>query len=152
MPPPDRSSPIATIEGIPELRRDLREISRESRNALDKELRKAGQKIAADAKLEYRKFHPRRRAGKGSQRGIRAGISRGQPVVFLGSEKYPYLQGQEWGATGNSFPQFPRAVRLLQGSEGRFFWPAVVDGADDAYEKIVAAIDKATRRAFPGGR
>ena len=139
------TSPIIKVTGIPELRRALRQVSRESRKALDTELRKAARPIAKSAKDRYREIHPRRRGGRGSQRGIRATLARGRPAVVLGSARYSYLQGQEWGS--GRYPQFPDRK-----SDGHFFWPAVVAGADQAYQDIVAAIDKATRRAFPGGR
>ena len=144
MPP---TSPILTVKGIPELRRDLRKINRESRKALDKELRKAAKPIADDAKLRYRKLHPRRsgrgRRSKGSQRGIRPTLARGKPAVVLGNARTPYLLGQEWGSSGR-YPQFPPRA-----SGGHFFWPAVVKGAGRAYKDIVAAVDQATKRAFP---
>ena len=143
MPP---TSPILTVKGIPELRRDLRKISRESRKALDKALRKAAKPIADDAKLRYRKAHPRRGRTRGSQRGIRATLARGKPAVVLGNARTPYLLGQEWGSSGR-YPQFPPRA-----SGGHFFWPAVVEGADQVYDDIVEALDEANQRAFPGRR
>ena len=139
------TSPILTITGISELRRDLRKVSRESRKALDKELRKVAKPIADAAKRRYRRAHPRRGRTRGSQRAIRATRARGKPAVALGNARTPYLLGQEWGSS--RFRQFPPRA-----PEGSFFWPAVVQGADQAHDDIVAAIDRATKRAFPGGR
>ena len=60
------------VVGLNRLRRGLRAMSPELRRGLDRELKAVASPIAADAKRRYRKLHPRRRGGKGSQRGIRA--------------------------------------------------------------------------------
>lgn len=143
-----RGDVVISIEGLPELRRALRRLSRDAQKSLDKELKAAARPIAADAKKRYRKFHPRRRGGKGSQRGIRAGFRGGKPTLTIGSARYPYLQGQEWGA--KRYPQFPPWIPAPYiGSVGRFFWPAIIDGSDEAEQKILAAIDRSISQNFP---
>ena len=81
--------------------------------------------MMADAKKRYRTLHPRHRGGKGSQRGLRIGSRRGQPTVNIGTAKYPYLQGQEWGSKQyKRFPPWIPAKGGGVGAEGRFWWPA----------------------------
>ena len=135
------------------MRKELRKLGREYRKEFDAAMRKVGRPIANQAKLNYRKLHPRRRGGKGSQRGIRSTFSGGAATVLLGSDKYHYLLGQEWGS--NRYPQFPPSLPTgWGGSQGNFFWPAIEEGRDQLYEDLLAAVDKANRRAFPepGGR
>ena len=131
----------AEVPGMDQFRKDMRKLGKEYRRDLDKVLRKAGAPIAVDAKDRYRALHPRRRGGSASQRGIRAGLSRGHPKLILNAATYPYLLGQEFGG---SQPQFPP-----HDSSGLFFWPSITAGADDAFEAILRAIDKANHREFP---
>ena len=98
------------VVGLNRLRRGLRAMSPELRRGLDRELKAVASPIAADAKRRYRKLHPRSRGGKGSQRGIRATAGGGKVRVIIGSARYPYLLGQEWGSHGR-YPQFPRVTK-----------------------------------------
>ena len=135
-------TPVVEVRGLAQFRRDLRKLGREYRAGLDRELKRAATPIAKQAKRTYRRIHPRRRGGRGSQRGIRAAAGGGRVRVILGGSKYPYLLGQEWGGRQ---PQFPPATR-----EGYFFWPAIRDGADELTERTQAAIDKANALNFEG--
>ena len=134
------------VQGLAEMRKALRRQGREYRKAFDRELKAIGTPIAKAAKDRYRELHPRRRGGRGSQRGIRSSSRRGESSVVLGSVRYPYLLGQEWGANQSKYPQFPKHTR-----EGHFFWPAVVDGSDQVVDRLTELIDKANRLAFPQG-
>lgn len=136
------ATPHVEVRGLSQFRRDLRKLGREYRAGLDRELKRAAQPIANAAKKTYRTIHPRRRGGKGSQRGIRATAGGGRVRVVLGGSRYPYLLGQEWGG---SQPQFPEVKR-----GGYFFWPAIVDGVDDLTENVERAIDKANALDFEG--
>ena len=144
-----RGETLFVVEGIEEMRKALRKLGRDWRKAFDKELRAVGRPIANDAKKRYRELHPRGRPSKGSQRGIRATYRRGAATIQLGSDRYHYLLGQEWGS--NRYPQFPPWIAAgLGSSEGRFFWPAIVDGREDMEERLQSAIDRANNLAFPG--
>lgn len=153
-PPPVVLRTDAANRDIKRLRRDLRKLGKEHRQAIDRELKAAAKPIADDAKKRYRVIYPPRRGrgrrSKGSQRGIRSGQLRGQPAVFLGGSRYPYLAGQEWGS--NNYPQFPprRPSKSGRGSAGNFWWPAIEDGGDAARKKIIRAIDRANLKVFPG--
>ena len=131
------------IRGLQSLRRGLRAMSPELRRGLDKELKAAAAPIVAEAKRRYRAEHPRRRGGRGSQRGIRASAGGGKVRVILGAERYPYLLGQEWGS--NRYPQFPRVAK-----KGYFFWRAVRDGTEDLVDKVEDIVDRSTRTHFEG--
>ena len=127
------------VEGLDQFRRDLRAMGREYRNAWDSEVRKIGRPIAADAKRRYRKEHPRRRGGRGSQRGIRSTARQGAAVLSIGSARYPYLLGQEFGS--GHYPQFPSYDK-----EGRFFFPAIIEGAAEVPERFQSAMDNINAR------
>ena len=147
---PKSGQPLIQFKGLAQMRKDLRKLDKQYQKDLDKELRNAARPIIADAKKRYRTIHPRSRKGHGSQRGLRAGARRGQPTVNIGTAKIPYLQGQEWGS--KQYPQFPlwRKSPSGKGAVGRFFWPAVQDGMQEASRHVAAAVDRANKRAFPG--
>ena len=110
------------VVGLNRLRRGLRAMSPELRRGLDRELKAVASPIAADAKRRYRKLHPRRRGGKGSQRGIRAQRRRRQGPRNYWFARYPYLLGQEWGSHGqlSSVPaRQSRGSFLLAGDPSR---------------------------------
>jgi len=132
---------ITEVRGLNALRSDLRKLGTEYRSALDKNLKAAATPIATDAKRRYRQEHPRRRGGRGSQRGIRAAAGGGRVRVVLGGAKYPYLLGQEWGSS--RFPQFPKPTR-----EGHFFWPAIRAGAQRVTGDVQKALDSANAKHF----
>ena len=143
MPPPANLTIRTT--GLVEMRKAMRNLGREYRRAFDRELRRIGRPIADDAKRRYRARYPRRRGGRGSQRGIRSSARRGSSTVSLGSARYPYLLGQEWGS--NRYPQFPE-----RRTDGHFFWPAIEQGGDEVYDRLLTLVDQANRLAFPEGR
>ena len=93
--------------------------------------RKIGRPIAADAKKPLPQGASRAaRGGSGSQRGIRSTARQGATVLSIGSARYPYLQGQEWGS--GHYPQFPSwRPAPYKGSLGYFFWPAIEEGAEE---------------------
>lgn len=134
---------ITEVRGLRKLRSDLKEMGSEYRSALDKNLKKAAQPIVQDAKKRYRQEHPRRRGGRGSQRGIRAAAGGGRVRVVLGGGRYPYLLGQEWGS--GKYPQFP-----ARSKEGHFFWPAIRAGADRVTGDVQKALDSANAKHFEG--
>ena len=131
------------VVGLNRLRQGLRAMSPELRRGLDRELKRAANPIVADAKREYRRLHPRRRGGRGSQRGIRAQTGGGKVRVLLGSSRYPYLQGQEFGSS--RYPQFPRPNR-----DGYFFWPAIRKGSDELIAEVGRVVDRSAATHFEG--
>ena len=127
------------VDGLDQFRRDLRGLGREYRKAWDAEVRRIGRPIAADAKKRYRKHHPRRRGGRGSQRGIRSTARQGAAVVSIGASRYPYLLGQEFGS--GHYPQFPAWDK-----EGRFFFPAIIEGAAEVPQRFTEAMESINAR------
>ena len=138
MPPPVDA---LRIQGLRRLRRDLAALDKDFRRGLDRALADAVQPIVRAAKQRYRRLYPRRRRSRGSQRAIRGLAGGGRVRVLLGSPRYDYLLGQEWGS--RRYPQFPAPT-----DRGRFFWPAVVAGRDDAVAQVERAVDGAVTRHF----
>lgn len=140
------AQPVVEVKGLREFRRDLRALGDDYRKGLDRELKEAAKPIVEDARERYRIRHPRRGRSKGSQRGIRPGVSARGARVLLGSTRYPYLLGQEFG--GHRFPQFPPRAPKPPG--GYFFYAAISEGTQDLMEAIGNLVDKANRRHFEG--
>lgn len=136
------AEPEIKVEGLGKFRSDLAAMGKEYRRGLDRELKAAAQPIVTKAKARYRREHPGRRGGKGSQRGIRASAGGGKVRAILGGRRYPYLLGQEFGS--NKYPQFP----AWTGKKGRFFWPEIREGTSDLVKDIEKVIDDATNRHF----
>ena len=138
---------VVDIQGLGQFRRDLRAMGPEFRKGLDNELRKTVKPIADEAKKRYRRIYSKRRGGKGTQRGIRHSAGGGRVRVIIGSARYPYLLGQEWGS--DRFPQFPPATQRKPPHErGYFFWPSVVAGREDLTKRIEAVVDNAVAGHF----
>ena len=129
------------VRGLQSLRRDLRAMGPEFRRGLDNQLKASARPIVDAAKRAYRREHPRRRGGRGSQRGIRASAGGGKVRVILGAERYPYLLGQEWGS--NRYPQFPPVKKT-----GYFFWQSVRDGTDNLVREVERVVDNSVQRHF----
>ena len=147
--PTQQSLVTIEVKGLRELRKDLARLDKKYRKGLDKSLKAAAKPIADAAKKRYRVLHPRRRGGKGSQRAIRAVAGGGRVRVLLGSDRFPYLLGQEWGALPGNYPQFPPSTQSRPPDKrGYFFWPSVVEGIDQVHEDVQAALDKANRLHF----
>lgn len=138
-----QSEYLIETKGLREMRKALSNISRDYRLAFDRELRKITKPIVAEAKVRYRRHHPRQGRTEGSQRGIRGSAAGASAKLFLGSQRYPYLLGQEWGS--GKYPQFP--ARKV---DGYFFWMAAVEGAGEAAEAIDSLIERSNRLNFPG--
>ena len=136
---PERNFSEIQIVGGRELRRALKRMDRELPKALGKELKAAGAPIVRDARQRYYRFY-KQRTGK-SPKGIRAAVSRGGVGIKMGSKRYPYLAGQEWGSLGG-YPQFPKKKK-----EGRFFWPAILDGVGELRPKVEQIVARAAERA-----
>ena len=138
---------VVDIQGLGKLRKDLKAMGPEFRKGLDDELKAAVKPIADEAKASYRRIHPKRSGGKGSQRGIRHSASSGRVRVILGGTRYPYLLGQEWGS--DRFKFFPPATQRKPPKErGYFFWPAVVAGREELSKRIEAVVDKSISDNF----
>ena len=138
--PPKGSFSEIQIVGGREMRRALKRMDKQLVKDLNSELKAATEPIVQDARQRYYRFY-RRRKGR-SPKGMRAKVSRGGAAVALGGKRYPYLAGQEWGASGGRYSQFPRRQ---QG--GRFFWPALMDGMSELKPKVERIIGRSARRA-----
>ena len=135
------ADPLIEVKGLRKFRSDLRAMGTEYRKELDRELKKSVKPIADDAKARYRRAHPKRRGGRGSQRGIRAVAGAGKVRVILGSTRYPYLLGQEFGSF--RYRQFPARKK-----GGYYFWPAIRSGTNDLFKAIEKVVDKASNQHF----
>ena len=133
-----------TIQGLAKFRKELKALGGDYVKALTREMQDIARPIEADSRRRYRSLHPVSRKNRRSERGIVATKRASGSAIRLGGKKYQYLQGQEWGTHGR-FPQFPKPW----GRTGRFFWPAIVEGAGNAAEKVFDEIDRLSRRVFP---
>ena len=120
----------------------MKKLGKEQQKILREELKASVGPIVGGAERRYRRIYPAQSGSRRSRRGIRGGSSARGVAVLLGSKRYPYLIGQEWGS--GRFKQFPVWDR-----GGRFYWPAIQKGLDGATKKMQTAIDRANRRAFP---
>ena len=131
----------AHIDGLAQFRKALRRTDRKMARVLDKELRASVQPIVDEQKRQYYR-HYQRHTGR-SIRGIRASAAGDKIALKLGSHRYPYLAGQEFGRTSDDprkrqFYKRPTAI-----SKGRFWWKPARDGFDDFVERIEGHIDTA---------
>lgn len=138
------AKPVVEVRGLAQFRHGLRALGAEYRKGLDRELREIAKPIVDAAKEGYRQRYPSRGRSRGSQRGIRSGVSARGARVLIGSARYPYLLGQEFGTTGR-WPQFPS-----RNPKGHFFWPALREGTDDLMEALGSLVDRANRKHFQG--
>lgn len=141
---------VVDIEGLREFRRDLKAMGKAYEKGLNDELKNVAAPIAREAKRRYRMLHAVSRRKRGSQRGIRASASGGRAKVVIGSVRYPYLLGQEWGS--RKWPQFPPATQSKPPDQrGYFFWPSVVAGRKKLMEDVEKLVDKANEKYFEKG-
>lgn len=133
------------IAGWQSFSRDLRRMSKETRKATTEALRSVLEPATRDAQRRYRRLHPRGpRSSKEAQRGIRSFVNTSAGGWRMGSPgRYPMLGGQEWGSDSGRYPMFPGRSK-----DGRFFWPAVVDGAESAADKLERKLSRIMRRVF----
>lgn len=151
-----------TLKGYAEFERDLRKLNKDYVRILRKEIREAAQPIRDDARARYRRKHPRGRRRARTKKSDIAVVHRNRfgdvSVVMNKRGEAPWLIGQEFGAdrrrldaAGRPLTRFPqwRPSRFGVGSASNFFWEAGYQGREEASKKIVSAIDRANRRAFP---
>ena len=138
--------PIADIKGFKEFRRDLAELDKAYRRALDKEIKLAVRPIVDDAKRRYRQLHPKRGKSKRSERGMKALVGGGRIRAEMQWTKYPYLLPQEFGTKKPNAKQFPPYKK-----EGYYFWPAIREGTTEMIARVQKALDDADDRHFSKG-
>ncbi|MXY79123.1 MAG: hypothetical protein F4Y94_05420 [Chloroflexi bacterium] len=152
-----RSEPIA-IEGLHEFLRDLAAVDTQLRRDFNKVLRTAADPMVAAAHRYYMSGNPASPwpfpwgvTGR-SLSGIKAETHFGGVAFRLGGGRYRYLLGQEWGALPDTLDS--RGRRLggrfgpprgrWHGGGGTFYYPAWLEGIDDAEAEIATALDRAT--------
>jgi len=132
------------VEGLKEFNRELRKIDRD----FPKQVRLVNLRIATQVANEAR-------AGAQSLGGvaakaapsIKALAQQARAQVKLGSDRYPYALGAEFGSAGK-YPQF-KAWRGSGQSAGYFLYPAIRHESPQiiaSYSRMVADV---TRAAFP---
>lgn len=139
----------ASIDGLTAFRSALRRTDKKMARVLDKELRASVKPIVDEQKRAYYRFYTRH-DGR-SLRGIRASAAGDKIALKLGSSRYPYLAGQEFGRTKDEprkrqFYKRPQAI-----SKGRYWWPVARDGFDAFVERIEGHIDTAVKELADRG-
>ena len=134
---------ILQVTGLREFRRDLKSLGSAYAKGLTKSLKAEAQPIVQDARQRYRKLHPRRKGGKGSQRAIVSAVRATSVAVRMNLARYPYLAGQEFGTNGR-WPQFPTPWT----KKGRFWWPAIIAGRDVVIKRLARVFRDADKRYF----
>ena len=136
-----QSKDAVSVEGLADLRRDVRAFDKKLGYKLDNQLKKAAAPIRDQARRNYYEFYTRRR-GRSPIGGITAVVTGGFVGLRLGGARYPYLLGQEWGS--DRHPQFFRAADAT--TDGVFFWRAVQDGMADLTGEMERAVDEAVTK------
>lgn len=140
------------IEGLKDFQRDLRAIDKD----LPKELRKANLQ-AAEVIAEGAKASFASRGGVAPKvaPSVKALAQQRNASVKIGGKAYPFAGGAEFGggkygkgnptARGGHTTQF-EAFR----QSGYSLWPTLKDKSDEVVEAYGKALDRLTKKAFPG--
>lgn len=145
--------PGVQIEGLREVQRMLRRIDR----SLGPELRKAGNRAAADV-VRDAKFRASTRMERAAAETLRGGSTQRGAGVRLGRAKVPFALGAEFGARGRygwySKPQYSgsggRQFRPWSGNKsdaGYFLYPAIRANAPRLRKRYIDEINKLIARA-----
>lgn len=137
------ASPKVKVEGLRELRRELRRLARDDTWKAD--LRNAGMQAATVVATDARgsalgATNPR--MGTRAANTIRPLASQRNARVAAGSNAVPWTMGHIWGS--RQYPQFPPVKK-----GGYHLYPAIQRNADKTLEIYGKAIETLTRRAFP---
>lgn len=157
-----KTGPILQIDGLRELRKDLRDGGREGEARLRAENKGLAEEIAAKAR---ERVYPAVKgksskgtviAGKKSKKGtgltatrdsIRAQASSTESRITLGGPKAPAALGHEFG--GGARPR-TRQFPPHRGRDGYFFWPTIREQTADIAERYGEIMERAlAARAFP---
>lgn len=129
------------VEGIPELRRSLRELE----NGAQKELRlvlNEGADIVADEADNRVPVRTGKAAGS-----IRARSTQTEGRVVGGGSRAPYYAWLDMGgAVGRK-----KSVKRPYRKQGRYLFPALESKSDDVMRKLADGIDKLIRKHGLGG-
>ncbi len=142
--PGDARKLALRIDGLADIRRDIRKADRNLVRRFDRELKKAVKPMVARAQELYRQKWTQH-TGK-SAKNIRVGTHRGGPALVFGSDVHPYLIGQEWGSRGR-YPQFTKYGHTGKHGTGTgtFAWPAFIEGREQVEKDIIKALDQAVK-------
>jgi hypothetical protein len=137
------------VQGLAELRRELRRISTE----LAGELRRFNLRAAQLVRDEYR-----HRAPHGPHQGggnvvpvaqsARATASQARAQVVIGGPRSPHAPPLEFGGTLRRHHSAARTTVHAQPA----LYPAIAATSDELVDVAAEEIDRLTRRAFPNGR
>jgi hypothetical protein len=131
------------ILGLRDLQRELRAADK----AFPKELRAANKdaaEIVADATRAS--FASRGGVAPKVAASVKALAQQRSASVKIGGARFPYALGSEFG--GGARPRTRQFPRFKKG--GYSLFPAIKDNREKVVDAYADAIDKLTRRAFPG--
>lgn len=140
-------------EGLTEAVRGLRAVDRDMPKEVRKAAKASAEPIAADARQRFTS-HFKNRSGK-TQRNIKAlatqtdaRISFGASRPFAGKSGDKVAGGMEFGSDRRrQFRPWSGKVQSGSGSNGKFLYPAVRDGADGFRERVARGFDDVAARA-----
>lgn len=121
---------VTGVEGLRDLARDLKRVDPVLAKKLQQANKTAASHVADEGTRRYSAQYERR-SGRGAG-SIRALATAQRAQVAFGSDRAPYVAGQEFGS--NEFRQFyPWTGKAPggKGSMGRFIYPAIRSEADD---------------------
>lgn len=149
------------VEGLKEFRSALRDAGKDVAKELQKENKALAVEVAAEVRTAYSALHPALSGrGMGSIRGLATGVT---AAVAIGSDRAPYVLGQEFGANHrslvgraggrgrrvgrgrSSMRQFP----LYQRS-GHFLYPTLRSTVPKIKQRYLTALNRVA--AFGAGR
>lgn len=114
-----------TVDGLREFRRELRGIDRELPKELQRENKQFANEVAGMARAAYVGIYTQR-SGAGA-RSIRGLATQTSAAVAIGTQRTPYMLGQEFGAGPADSPS-GGYTRLRRGRSGRALYAKSVGG------------------------
>ena len=138
----------ARIEGLKELRKELKALGPQWPKELQKTNKAAAAKVVPEAKRRAAQSHPNlaggvARVGSRGVSSIRALASQTRAQIAGGGAKVPWFGGNEFGSSGR-YRQFP-----AKNKEGYILWPAAKAKEPEIEEIYLEMIDALTKAAFP---
>jgi HK97 gp10 family phage protein len=135
---------VIRVDGLKELRRDLRAADRKVDRKLATKLKRAAEIVAADARDRVPTGPG---AGGHAADSIKAGVSGPKAFVKGGGDAVPYYGWLDFGTRSPNTGQ-PRSVGPWAGTgkgpaEGRFVYPAIEANSEEVTNQVRKAVDEA---------
>jgi hypothetical protein len=133
---------VLAVDGLDELRRELRKLDNAG---LTEELKDAN-KAVADLVVQRAKAKASTRMERRAAESLRSSRQAARAQVVGGSAKVPFFGGAEFGSL--RFNQF-RPWTGSNSQSGYFLYPAIRESTDDIVDMYGIEIEKISAKAFP---